>query len=114
MEAQGYEVIEIEYDTTLNYYSMRSEVKQQLDTNGVRPNDIVVGHSMGGIIANDLKTGKNFRLITINSPSARKGYNVSAINDPLSILDLFTSEKLTIQGHRLENSDFDQYIESGE
>lgn len=51
--AKGYRVLLIEYDSSLNYFDMQQQVNNQISALDEDPN-LIIGHSMGGIIANDL------------------------------------------------------------
>lgn len=93
---------------------MKKDVAQQFSNQLISDDDIVVGHSMGGIISSDLRRDYDFRLITINSPSARRGYNVTAVDDPLMLLDFLHSDKKTLGGHSIKNSEFNEFIEMAE
>jgi hypothetical protein len=77
----GYEVIEVNYQSSLSLEHMQLQVEAQLQKNNYSPDkDLYIGHSMGGIIGSRITGGKN--LITINSPFVSAGENIQATKDP--------------------------------
>lgn len=98
LRSRGYNVVYVEYDSGLSYSKMQKEVEREIN---VRPGDIVIGHSMGGIIANDLYGNSN-QVIALNSPLLNKKPNtILALNwnDPITLVSAFEADYIGAEGH---------------
>lgn len=104
--SKNYNVVVIDYKSSVNYVTMKRQVDAHIQHYDPQ---IVVGHSMGGIIASDLYDKYDFELITINSAFTQNGYNITSDDDILSIPPqlLNQSDETVEGGHSLTQESID-------
>lgn len=100
LKEQGHEVYYIEYKSSLNYFSMRKQVSDQIQPG----TDVYIGHSMGGIIGKDIQETANIDVIAINSPFVDTDFQ--GFVDPSVLSQDFSTERTYYWGdHSMDNFD---------